>query len=268
MEMFNRSRTGRRSRPSRTSSPRVLFILALRGLSSQETARRGNLYGIVGMAIAIARDAARSRRRRTSTRCCSRAIVVGGRRSARDGRARRHDADARAGRAAAQLRRPRRRARRLLAAARTRRAPADRPSRSRSTSTSSSARSRTTGSVLAFLKLRGSVSRQAAAAAGAPLAEPRDAGRHRRARRARTRDDSRSRGRSLVGDRDRRACSACTWSRRSAARTCRSSSRCSTATRDGPRPPPASCSHNDLLIITGALVGRAARSSRTSCAGR
>ncbi len=32
----------------------VLFILSLRGLSSQETARRGNLYGMVGMAIAIA----------------------------------------------------------------------------------------------------------------------------------------------------------------------------------------------------------------------
>jgi NAD(P) transhydrogenase subunit beta len=31
----------------------VLFILALRGLSSQETARRGNLYGAVGMVIAI-----------------------------------------------------------------------------------------------------------------------------------------------------------------------------------------------------------------------
>ena len=31
----------------------VLFILALRGLSSQETAKRGNLYGIVGMAIAV-----------------------------------------------------------------------------------------------------------------------------------------------------------------------------------------------------------------------
>jgi H+-translocating NAD(P) transhydrogenase subunit beta len=31
----------------------VLFILALRGLSSQETAKRGNIYGIVGMVIAI-----------------------------------------------------------------------------------------------------------------------------------------------------------------------------------------------------------------------
>jgi H+-translocating NAD(P) transhydrogenase subunit beta len=31
----------------------VMFILALRGLSSQETAKRGNIYGIVGMAIAI-----------------------------------------------------------------------------------------------------------------------------------------------------------------------------------------------------------------------
>lgn len=31
----------------------VLFILSLGGLSSQETARRGNLYGMVGMAIAV-----------------------------------------------------------------------------------------------------------------------------------------------------------------------------------------------------------------------
>ena len=32
----------------------VLFILSLRGLSSQQTARRGNLYGVIGMVIAIA----------------------------------------------------------------------------------------------------------------------------------------------------------------------------------------------------------------------
>jgi len=32
----------------------VLFILSLRGLSSQETARRGNVYGMIGMAIAMA----------------------------------------------------------------------------------------------------------------------------------------------------------------------------------------------------------------------
>lgn len=32
----------------------VLFILSLGGLSNQETARRGNVYGIIGMAIAVA----------------------------------------------------------------------------------------------------------------------------------------------------------------------------------------------------------------------
>ena len=31
----------------------VLFILALRGLSSPETSRKGNLFGILGMIIAI-----------------------------------------------------------------------------------------------------------------------------------------------------------------------------------------------------------------------
>ena len=35
----------------------VLFILALRGLSSPETSRRGNRFGMVGMAIAIAHHA-------------------------------------------------------------------------------------------------------------------------------------------------------------------------------------------------------------------
>ena len=31
----------------------VLFILALRGLSSPETSRQGNLFGIIGMVIAV-----------------------------------------------------------------------------------------------------------------------------------------------------------------------------------------------------------------------
>jgi len=37
----------------------VLFILSLGGLSQQETARRGNLYGIIGMAIALLATAAK-----------------------------------------------------------------------------------------------------------------------------------------------------------------------------------------------------------------
>jgi proton-translocating NAD(P)+ transhydrogenase subunit beta len=32
----------------------ILFILSLRGLSSQETARQGNIWGVVGMALAVA----------------------------------------------------------------------------------------------------------------------------------------------------------------------------------------------------------------------
>ena len=32
----------------------VLFILALRGLSSPESSRRGNQFGMIGMAIAVA----------------------------------------------------------------------------------------------------------------------------------------------------------------------------------------------------------------------
>ncbi|NKB16830.1 MAG: hypothetical protein HC774_08235 [Sphingomonadales bacterium] len=31
----------------------VLFILALRGLSSPESSRQGNLYGMAGMALAV-----------------------------------------------------------------------------------------------------------------------------------------------------------------------------------------------------------------------
>ena len=43
----------------------VLFILALRGLSSPESSRRGNLLGMAGMAIAVAHHAGPARRRRT-----------------------------------------------------------------------------------------------------------------------------------------------------------------------------------------------------------
>ena len=38
----------------------VLFILSLGGLARQETARRGNLYGILGMLIALVATAALS----------------------------------------------------------------------------------------------------------------------------------------------------------------------------------------------------------------
>ena len=38
----------------------VLFILALRGLSSPETSRQGNIFGMSGMAIAIATTLAAS----------------------------------------------------------------------------------------------------------------------------------------------------------------------------------------------------------------
>ena len=45
----------------------VLFILALRGLSSPATSRRGNLFGMLGMMIAIADDARGSRTARRSS---------------------------------------------------------------------------------------------------------------------------------------------------------------------------------------------------------
>ena len=31
----------------------ILFILSLGGLSNQETARRGNLYGMIGMTLSL-----------------------------------------------------------------------------------------------------------------------------------------------------------------------------------------------------------------------
>ena len=43
-----------RRRPRPTSSPALLFILSLAGLSKHETAKAGNGFGIAGMAIALA----------------------------------------------------------------------------------------------------------------------------------------------------------------------------------------------------------------------
>ena len=81
----------------------LLFILSLGGLSAQETARRGNLFGIVGMAIAVLATA-------LGPRVDSYPVLTGAlvdrrrdRRAAR--RARRDDVDAGAGRDPAQLRR-------------------------------------------------------------------------------------------------------------------------------------------------------------------
>ena len=45
------------SRPSSTSSPGVLFILALRGLSHPTTSHAGNRYGMIGMAHRRRHDA-------------------------------------------------------------------------------------------------------------------------------------------------------------------------------------------------------------------
>ena len=44
----------------------VLFILALRGLSHPTTSRQGNIYGMIGMAIAIADDAGAGDARRSA----------------------------------------------------------------------------------------------------------------------------------------------------------------------------------------------------------
>ena len=76
LEMF-RKKEASRSQPHRPTGARnehanqltlwylvasVCFILALKGLSHPTTARRGNLFGMVGMAIAVVTTIARRER--------------------------------------------------------------------------------------------------------------------------------------------------------------------------------------------------------------
>ena len=56
----------------------VLFILALRGLSSPETSRQGNIFGMIGMAIAIATTLALVDLNQTTMLIIGAAIVIGG----------------------------------------------------------------------------------------------------------------------------------------------------------------------------------------------
>jgi NAD(P) transhydrogenase subunit alpha len=136
----------------------VLFILSLKRPGSQVTARRGNLYGIVGMAIAIVATLTRSPASMAAPGAAG-VIGVGGAVGGGHGGPGRHDPDARAGRAAAQLRRPGRGPGRLLAPPRTA-APASRLDglRIEIFVDVMIGAITFTGSVLAFLKLRGSVS--------------------------------------------------------------------------------------------------------------
>ena len=213
------------------------------------------------MAIAIAATLALEpgARRRAPPARCSRAIGIGGGVDRRDaGGARRDDPDARARRAAAQLRRPRRGARRLLARSSSATAPA---ARCRLTTAIEVyidvviGAITTTGSILAFVKLRGSVVAASRCSCRPPLPQPRRCSSASIAGRAcSTRRDGRPVGAARSAPRSP-ASSASTSSRRSAAPTCRSSSRCSTATRAGPPSAAGFMLGNDLLIVTGALVG-------------
>ena len=78
----------------------ILFILSLGGLSNPETSRRGNLYGMIGMAIAVLATVLGPRvTRRAALRWIVGALVVGGAIGLYLGAHRADDADAGTGRA-------------------------------------------------------------------------------------------------------------------------------------------------------------------------
>ena len=87
----------------------ILFILALRGLSHPTTSRQGNIYGMIGMGIAIVTTLALATPSWGGFALIVLGLAIGGG-DRRDHRAaHRHDRDAAAGRRLPQPGRPRRR---------------------------------------------------------------------------------------------------------------------------------------------------------------
>ena len=158
----------------------ILFILSLGGLSNPETARRGNLFGMIGMAIAVLATVLGPRvtpagyRRGSSARSSSAAPSAS--MLAQQGA---DDADARAGRVHAQPRRPGR----VLVGYRE----LHRPRRPRSHGAEKTIHEveiyigiligavTFSGSLIAFGKLSGKIGGKPLLLPGAPLAEPRRA---------------------------------------------------------------------------------------------
>ena len=161
----------------------LLFILSLGGLSAQDSARRGNLFGIAGMAIAVIATMLGPRRDQLP----GAARDAGGRRSDRRvaGGACPDDRDAAAGRDPPQLRRRRSRAGRLRHHARPRMSVSWAPRQlihHIETFVGIFIGAVTfTGSVVAFGKLQGLIRSKPLAAARTPPAQSRRRGRLRRA---------------------------------------------------------------------------------------
>ncbi len=84
----------------------ILFILSLGGLSNPETARRGNLFGMIGMAIAVLATVLGPRVTPAGIPWIIGALVVGGGVGLYAAQEGADDADARAGGADAQPGRP------------------------------------------------------------------------------------------------------------------------------------------------------------------